>query len=105
MGGKSPDIAMREFDLRVVHEAPYSDRARLRIGGGVAARYLTFGTAPAAGISSEQTTPALMALVGFKYRVISTLEISGDLSYRAGMVSDTIDRRSLDGAIRLGGSF
>lgn len=101
----STDIALREFDLRLVHEAKISERTKLRFGGGVAARYLSFGVAPSPTVANEQTTPALVALAGIKYRLFSSFELSSDLSYRSSMVSDTIDRRSLDGAIRIGGSF
>jgi hypothetical protein len=95
-------VSLQEFDLRVVHQIPVQNRVDLRWGFGMAARYLDLTGAQG---STEYTTPASLLMVGGRFYFNHIVGIVADLAYRSRMVNDTIDRGSVDGSIRIIGTF
>ena len=99
------DVSLREFDMRLVHEHSMSRQSIIRAGAGIATRYLNFGASPAIGVSRSQTTPAMLALLGYKHNIVNNLMVSADLGYRSSFVDDTDDEGSVDASLRIGGTF
>lgn len=98
-------ISLREFDLRIVREFKMSRSNHLRFGSGISTRYISFGQAPTDDIGAEYTTPALVALLGYKFNLIESVNLTADITYRPSLISDSIDDGALDGGLRIGGSF
>jgi len=92
------ELTLREFDLRLIHQIPVSPKVELRIGGGMAARYLSWG-------QTEYSTPASILQAGVRFYFNHVVGISADTSLRSRLVNDTIDQGSFDATIRLVGSF
>lgn len=102
----SGNISLREFDLRVVREAKVSPAIDFRVGGGMSARYLKLTNLPAEdGLILDNSTPASLFLLGLKGSFSPTIALSVDLTFKNRLVNETIDRGSIDGAVRVSGSF
>lgn len=101
------EISLKEFDLRVVHQVPIWSQFDLRWGGGMSARYLNFSNsfAQANDVALEYTTPASVFIIGAQTRFNHLVGITAELAYRSRLISDTVDRNSFDGSVRISGSF
>lgn len=99
------DVSLKEFDLKLVHKRMFSDKIFGRFGGGMAARYLDFDQAPAAGTSNSYTTPSSVILVGVGSHITSGMALSAEATYRSALINDTADESAVDGSVRLTGSF
>jgi hypothetical protein len=101
------EVSLKEFDLRLVHQIPISRGIEARFGGGMSARYVSFSGLPSevTGVSSEYSTPASVVLLGLQARFSHVIGLSADVSYRSRLINDTVDKGSMDGSIRLSGSF
>ena len=73
----------------------------------MSARYLTFSNQLAASKDTalEYTTPASVILLGTQTSFSENIGLTAEFAYRSRLVSDTVDRNSMDGSIRLSGSF
>lgn len=101
------EISMKEFDLRVVHQVPLWKTMDFRWGIGMSARYLSFSNelAESQDTALEYTTPASVFLLGAQTKFSHAVGLTAELAYRSRLVSDTVDRNSIDGSIRISGSF
>jgi hypothetical protein len=99
------NINLKEFDLRLVHKHALSESLFARFGGGMAARYLDFDQVPVAGASRSYTTPATVILIGIGSQITSGIALSAEANYRSALIADTADSNSLDGAVKITGSF
>ena len=73
----------------------------------MSARYLSFSNelSKAKGTALEYTTPASVFVLGAQKKFNHAVGITAELAYRSRLVSDTIDRNSIDGSVRISGSF
>jgi hypothetical protein len=101
------DISLKEFDLRIMHQVPIWEKFDLRWGGGMSARYLKFSNsfANASEVGLEYTTPASVFILGAQTKFNHAVGITAELAYRSRLISDTVDRNSFDGSVRISGSF
>ena len=101
------EISMKEFDLRVVHQVPLWKAMDFRWGLGMSARYLSFSNQFASSTDTplEYTTPASVLLLGAQTKFNHAVGLTAEIAYRSRLVSDTIDRNSIDGSVRVSGSF
>lgn len=97
-------IALREFDLKIIHRDSISRMMFWRGGLGVAARYITFDQ-KLQGINDSYTTPATIFLLGLGAQFSSNLSLGADLNYRTALITDTIEKSAIDGNLRLTGTF
>ncbi len=104
----SRDIAaqLREFDLQIVYQESLSRKSHYRLSAGMAARYLSLETKTDNVLQRRQvTTPSsiLGGLFGVKLGGLMSLNLG--LAYRSALISDSIDRSSVDGSVRLDARF
>lgn len=97
-------IALREFDLKIIHRDTIGRTVYWRGGLGVAARYITFDQKPL-GLNDSYTTPATIFLLGLGAQFNSNLSLGADLNYRTALITDTIEKSAVDGNLRLTGTF
>jgi hypothetical protein len=105
MNDKSTSLALREFDLKVVYQPEVTKYLRVRVGGGLAARYLTYDNSSDNSGRQKYTTPASLIKAGFIARLTDMLSLGVDLSYRSRLIYDNIDQNALDSTIRADISF
>ncbi|MDX9730860.1 MAG: hypothetical protein RBT63_03725 [Bdellovibrionales bacterium] len=94
-------IGLKEFDLKLLLKSRRAGFG-LRAGAGLSARYMTIRTPTK---TFEETTPASVLTVGGDLYITRGLSLGLDLSARTAMISDTLDRASYDGTIRLDTHF
>ncbi len=99
------DIQLKEFDLRVAHQDLLRGRLDYRLGAGMSARYLSFGKALGADINQEYTTPASVFFAGLQARLTDQIGVAAEVAYRGSLIDDTVDRGSIDGSLRMTGTF
>lgn len=99
------NIALREFDLKVVYKDFLGKTLYWRGGAGMAARYISFDQKPEGLSSDSYTTPASIFLIGFGAQFNSNLSLGADFNYRTALINDTIDKNAIDGNLRLTGTF
>jgi hypothetical protein len=105
MNDRTTRLSLREFDLKVVYQPMITRTIRARIGGGLAARYLTYDSSLDNSGMEKYTTPASILKAGFIAKLTDMLSLGVDLSYRNRLISETIDQNSLDSTIRADLSF
>ncbi|MEO0335015.1 MAG: hypothetical protein AAF202_01380, partial [Pseudomonadota bacterium] len=99
-------ISMREFDLKVTYESRLSRSIKGRFSGGLAARYLRFISRNQEEVLRDRyTTPASIFSAGLAFSLTKVLSLGADLSYRTALIDDSVDRSSLDAALRIGAEF
>lgn len=99
------NMTLKEFDLKLVHKHMLDSKNFVRVGGGMAARYLDFDHSPVGSEPTSYTTPASVMLLGIGSQITPGISITAEANYRSAMISETADDSSVDGAIRLTGSF
>lgn len=97
----SNKITLKEFDLKLLYKAR-SSRLGFRAGGGLSARYMTVRSHVN---TYDITTPASVVTVGGDIYLSSQISVGLDLSTRNAMISETFDRSSFDGTLRLDTHF
>lgn len=103
---RETQISMKEFDLKVVHRSELARALSARVGGGLAARYLTVERRVSEEILKPQyTTPSSLIFVGFQAHISPRISLGSDLSYRNSLIDDSIDQSSLDASLRLDAHF
>lgn len=94
--------ALKEFELKLFYKSPFTRRAVFRIGGGLAARYLTLHRPDQV---LEYTTPSSVITLGLDFYVNRAISIGADLSARNSLINETVDQTSYDGTIRMDTHF
>ncbi|MGE3973845.1 MAG: hypothetical protein AB7F59_04890 [Bdellovibrionales bacterium] len=93
-------VSLQEFDLKVFYKNRLDTSLGYRIGGGLAARYLTLKSAK--GGEQKFTTPSSVAAVGLDLFINNTFSIGGEVSARNSLVaSETPDQSSIDFLLRI----
>ena len=97
----STKVSLKEFDLKILYKVRRSSLG-LRAGGGLSARYMTVRS----GFDTyDITTPASVLTLGGDIYLTSSLSLGLDLATRNAMISETFDKTSFDGTIRLDTHF
>lgn len=99
--GIATKTKLKEFDLKVLMKTR-EGRFGLKAGGGLSARYMTV----LSGLETfDITTPASVLQIGGDFYLSQTVSVGLDLSVRTAMISETFDRASYDGTLRLDTHF
>lgn len=99
--GISTKTSLKEFDLKVLAKTR-EGRFGLKGGGGLSARYMTVRS----GLETfDITTPASVLQIGGDFYLSQTVSIGLDLAVRTAMITETFDRTSYDGTLRLDTHF
>ncbi len=94
-------VQLKEFDLKIFAKHR-EGRFGVRGGAGLSARYMTAKTPTDV---FEVTTPASVLQLGGDLYITKSISVGLDLSARTAMISETFDRTSYDGTIRLDTHF
>lgn len=97
-------VSLSEFDLKVIHRPSMTRWLRLRMGGGVAARYLQLAGASEKA-NAKYTTPASLFLLGMETQITRVVSFGADVGYRSALVRDTLDRSAIDANLRVEAHF
>jgi hypothetical protein len=95
--------AMREYELRLVFLPMTTQKTALRMGAGLAGRYIDLNLA--GGTSFHSSTPVSLLLLGFEMQLAKNVYVGPDLSYRSALISDTFDKSAWDATICLNAVF
>jgi hypothetical protein len=96
---------LREFDLNLNYmTAPRSAPTSFRITAGLGTRYYKL-VDPFHNYNIEQTTPSFLGGLGMDLHLNKFLSAGFQIGARTSMVSNTIDKNSLDAAFRIDTSF
>jgi hypothetical protein len=99
----STRVALQEFEMKVFYRDRIEQQIGYRVGGGLSARYMTISQP---GITSEQyTTPAGVGTLGLEFYLSEKISLGIDLSGRSAMISETPDKNSIDGTLRVAAHF
>jgi hypothetical protein len=94
-------VTLKEFDLKILFKQRAA-RLGFRAGGGLSARYMTVRSGPN---TYDITTPASVVTIGGDIYLSSSVSLGIDLGTRNAMISETFDRSSFDGTVRLDTHF
>ena len=94
-------INLKEFDLKLLFRTRHSSFG-FRAGAGLSARYMTVRSGPE---TFDITTPASVVTVGGDLYFTPQISIGLDVATRNAMISETFDKTSYDGTIRLDTHF
>lgn len=98
----STKVSLKEFDLKILFKTRPQPRLGLRIGGGLSARYMTVHS----GLTTyDLTTPASVLTAGGDIYLTSSISMGMDVSARTAMITDSFDRQSYDGTVRIDTHF
>jgi opacity protein-like surface antigen len=96
-------VSLKEFELKLYYRNQFAAPLGLRLGGGLGARYMHIQNA---GVpDTDYTTPAAVLTAGLDLFVSKKLSLGADLSSRNSLISDTIDKNSLDLTLRMDTHF
>lgn len=96
-------LTLSEFDLKIVN-TPYSrSYFSLRVGGGLAARYLEFKENQ--GDVLNYKTPSSILFVGMNALITPGFSAGIEGSLRSSFIDDTIDKNAFQASIRLDSHF
>lgn len=99
--GISTKTSLKEFDLKVLVKTR-EGRLGLKAGGGLSARYMTVRS----GLDTfDITTPASVLQIGGDFYLSQTVSLGVDVSVRTAMITETFDRGSYDGTLRIDTHF
>ncbi len=96
-------VKLTEFDLKLVYRPSLGRLFRMRIGGGLAARYLEFFEKPEQAV--KYNTPSSIFSFGLDAKLSRTFSIGIETSYRAALIDETIDNSAMHAALRLDAHF
>ncbi len=101
--GDKGQVSLKEFDLRIMNTSYLNRHWRLRLGGGLAARYLQLST-PTLGVQ-RSTTPSSLFASALMVQVTKSLAVGADFSWRSALITETPDRSALNAGLRLDAQF
>lgn len=94
-------VSLKEFDLKVLYRTRRSSLG-IRAGAGLSARYMTVRSGTD---TYDITTPASIVTVGGDFYFTSQVSVGIDVATRNAMISESFDKTSYDGTIRLDTHF
>jgi hypothetical protein len=100
---KTTQVSLKEFELKAFYKDRFTRSMGFRVGGGISGRYMTISRAGLASLDS--TTPSSVGTVGIDLFLSDRFSLGVEASGRSAMISDTLDRGSLDGTVRLDAHF
>jgi hypothetical protein len=95
--------SLKEFDLKIVHIEPLQKRIYLKMGAGLAARYLK--TTNAQNLTSETSTPSSLIDLALFNQLSRNVSIGAEIGHRSSLISDTSDKVSWLGALKVHAQF
>lgn len=99
-------VGLKEFDLKMIHRNQLSQGWGYRLGGGIAARYLSMEyQGPGLKYSGEYQTPASVVQGGIESLLTKRFSLGADLSWKSALIEETPDRSSYEVVVRLAGHF
>lgn len=96
-------VGLQEFDLKILYRDTLEAGIGYRLGGGLAARYLSIY--PKRGAEMKYTTPAWIALGGLDIYITKGLSLGAEVAGRGSLTGETPDQSSMDFALRLDAHF
>jgi hypothetical protein len=96
-------VGLQEFDLKLFYKDFLEPQVDYRLGGGLAARYLS--VTPKAGPEEKYTTPAWIAIGGLDLYVTRGLSLGAEVAGRGSLTGETPDQSSVDFSLRLDAHF
>ena len=96
-------MGLKEFELKLYYKDRIVKSVGYRIGAGISGRYLTVKRTNQDTI--EQSTPSSVFTTGLDFFATDKVSFGIDVSGRTAMISDTIDRGSIDGTVRVDANF
>ncbi|HEX4924699.1 MAG TPA: hypothetical protein VFV50_11455 [Bdellovibrionales bacterium] len=96
------DVRLKEFDLKVIYRTRLDGSIGMRLGGGLAARYLTLETG---GASETFTTPFTVISGGLETYLVKNFSLGAEVAARTTMTYETPDHSALDLTLRFDGHF
>ena len=99
----SVETALQEFEMKFFYKDKINSQFGYRAGGGLSARYLNVHVP--GGDSTTYTTPSAVATGGVDCFITDKFSIGFDLSLRSAMITDTPDKNSIDGTVRMDAHF
>lgn len=99
-------IALKEFDLKIVHKPFVGRYFQVLMGGGIAARYMDYVPGPKEGTSTAKyTTPSSVLVLGGQVRMTDSLSLGLNLGYRSSLIDETADNSAFDIGLGLDAHF
>ena len=102
------ESTLREFDLKLVYRSNLNTFLKFKTGAGLSGRFLKLrkldGLADESDVT-EYSTPSSMFFVGLSSFITDGLSIGAEAAGRISMISDTVDRNSLDLTLRVDTHF
>ncbi len=96
---------LREFDLKLVYRMNPNGLIRFHNGLGLTGRYLTLGSGFDHVDKSEYVTPSGLVTLGATAYFTDFLSLGAEVAGRLAMISETVDKGSMDIIVRLGTHF
>lgn len=96
-------IALQEFNLKIYYKDYLEEQLAYRLGGGLAARYMTVTTKTYG--EEKYSTPAWLAIIGMDIYLTKGLSLGGEVAGRGSLTNETPDQSSVDFALRLDAHF
>ncbi len=96
-------VGLKEFDLKVYYRERMTTAIGMRVGAGLAARYLTVSDPGAA--DTVFSTPSTILALGGEYFIGRSLSVGAELSARHALIGETVDRNAVDATVRLDTHF
>jgi hypothetical protein len=96
-------VAIQEFELKIIHKDRLFKRLGYRAGLGLTARYLTIQQIGEKPI--EFTTPSTVGTIGMDFYLSELVSLGAEINARTAMISETIDRNSVDATVRFDTHF
>ncbi len=97
-------FSLREFDLKVLNRSAVGGIWSSRLGVGLASRYLKYENYETR-FSQNVTTPSSIWVAGLEARIVPQISLGVEANLRISLLSDTIDRNTLDLLVRLDSHF
>ena len=98
----SINAVMRELEARIVFLPVVNDMMSLRMGLGLATRFLSLH-APESSLS--ENTPFYSLLLGFEKKFAKNLAFGPEISHHAALDAASFDKYSWDASVRLNATF
>lgn len=102
LNNQDTDIRLREFSLKGLYKPVLSNDWNMRMGIGMSSRFLDLQTPLA---SASYKTPSGLFTIGVDSYINSFISVGADLNFKTAMISESIDKSSVDLAFRVDTHF
>jgi len=103
---KGAQASLNEFSFCLLYRHSISQLLKLRLGVGIAARYMKLMLNRASGVVKQDfSTPASILSLGLETAITQTLYINAKLAYRLALITETADSEAIDTTLSLGVHF